>query len=365
MNNPQQHSRLLDLSTDILARIVELVVGAQVLHVKLKRDPDHELYCSQREKCWVSRAQGFYLTPCVAQVSEQQAWEDFQSSHHPHSVPQGDSAKYHVPAPHTRHLTCGSHHGLDCTDPAPPSPFSLFYVCSRLTREAVRIFWTTNTFSIRSWPTFTVFLKSISEKSKAAIRAIDLDVDFHYELYDPFEPDDSFYNEQVDLIDPRDLQSISGLDSLNLSICSTMMTKLGFRWMNWPRGHKLRKCFVRDVLHLEALNISQLRVIVYDDDDNEYFCVENGVERDFCVDVWPFRRLERKEKQELAKELYEILKSEKRQVLVERDLRILETENLLRDLKAAQKRDWKAQRLDIQERMRTTVSSKSDACSSC
>lgn len=148
-----------------------------------------------------------------------------------------------------------------------------------------------------------MFLKSISEKSKAAIRAIDLDVDFHYELHDSFEPDDSFYNEQVDLI-------------------------------------------------------------VYDDDDNEYFCVENGVERDFCVDVWPFRRLERKEKQELAKELYEILKSEKRQVLVGRDLRILETENLLRDLKAAQKRDWKAQRLDIQERLRTTVSSKSDACSS-
>ena len=80
MNNFQQHSRLLDLPTEILARIVEPVIGGQVLHVKLKRDPDHELYCSQREKCWVSRAQGFYLTPCVAQVSEQQAWEDFQSS---------------------------------------------------------------------------------------------------------------------------------------------------------------------------------------------------------------------------------------------------------------------------------------------
>ncbi|KAI4107281.1 MAG: hypothetical protein LQ339_002679 [Xanthoria mediterranea] len=352
MNNVKQHSRLLDLSNEILARIVELVIGGQVLHVRLKRDPDHGLYCWLGKKCWLSRAQGFYLTPCEAQVSEQQAWEDFQSIHHPHSVPQGDSGKYHVPAPHTRHLTCGSHHGLDCTDHATPSPFSLFYVCSQLTREAVRIFWTTNTFSIRSWPTFTVFLKSISEKSKAAIRTIDLDVDFHYEVTDPFKPDDSFYNEQVDLIDPRDLRSVSGLDSLNLSICGTMMTKLGCRRMHWRRYHKLHKCFVRDVLRLEALNISQLRVIVYDDDENEDLCVYDDVVDRVSGDVWPFRRLTRKEKQEIAKVIHETLKSEKRQVLVQRDLQIRETENLLRDLKAAQERDREAQGLEIQEQVR-------------
>ncbi len=140
-----------------------------------------------------------------------------------------------------------------------------------------------------------MFLKSISESSKAAIRAIDLDVDFHYEVYDPVEPDDSFYNElyneQVDLIDPRDLQSVSALDSLNLSICGTMMTRLGFRKMNWRRHHKLHECFVRDVLRLEALNISQLRVVVYDDDENEDLRVYDDVVEGVSVDVWPFRRL--------------------------------------------------------------------------
>lgn len=349
MDSLQQHSRLLGLPTEILKRIVELVVGGQVLHVKLKRDGYHGCHCWKYEECPRLRGRGFYVTPCVAQVSEQQAWEEFQPIL-PHSVPRGDKAEYYVPEPCLRHRECESYQQLDCTDLAALSPFSIFYVCSRLTAEAFHIFWASNTFSISSWPIFTEFLKSISERSKRTIRAIDLDVKFYHETTDPFEPVDSFHHGEIDLIDLMDLKSLSGLDSLNLSICSTMMAQLGFQAMRWGESLNLRKCFVRDVLRLEALNIKRLNIVVYDD-----------IEDDLCIDFWPYRRRTRKEKQELAKEIHEILTSDKRHVLVERDLRILETRKLLRVMEDTLERDWEAQSLEIQERMRRTMLSGGDA----
>ena len=311
MKSLEQNSRLLGLPTEILKRIVEFAIGGQVLHVILKRDAYHK-GCRRYETC-PNRRHGFYITLCAARISEQQAWEEFHSVL-PHSVPRGDRAAFHEPRPLIRHQDCDSYMGVDCSEIPAVSSFSIFYVCNRLTKEAFHVFWATNTFSINSWPIFTEFLKSISKKSKHTIRAIDLDVNIHCEITGPFDPVEGFHDEEIDLVVPSDLECLSSLDSLNPSICSNMMTKLGFSrdLKLWRKPTlNLRACFVRDVLRLEALDIKQLNIIVYDDFEDYQ-----------CSDLWPYWRRTRKVKQELAKEVYAILTSDKRREMLGRDLRI-------------------------------------------
>ncbi|KAI4266238.1 MAG: hypothetical protein L6R38_008866 [Xanthoria sp. 2 TBL-2021] len=349
MDSLQQRSRLLGLPTEILKRIVELVVGGQVLHVNLKRDAYHVCHCWKYEECPRLRGPGFYITPCVAQVSEQQAWEEFQPIL-PHSVPRGDKAEYYVPKPCIRHRECESYQELDCNDLPAISPFSIFYVCSQLTREAFHIFWATNTFSISSWPTFVELLKSISERSKRTIRTIDLDVKFHHEINDNIDTIDGLYDDEIDIIDPVDLKALSNLDSLHLSVCSMMLTRLGFKSAAMSKDLNLRKTFARDVLRLQMPNFKRLNIIVYDD-------VEDYV----CIDLWPYNRPTRKRKQELAKLVHEILTDDNRQVLSELDLRIHETEKLLQDLKDTQTWKYHAQHRKIYEKKKTITSTGADA----
>ncbi len=318
MSYRQLHSRLLGLPAEILQRIVKMVIGGQVLHVYLKGES------------------GFYLTPCVAHIFEQQAWEDFQQDF-ASSIPKEDETKYHVPKPRKRHRECRSHQKLHYQNLDELSPirqnFSIFSVCTKLSSEAFYIFWTTNTFSIRHWSFFNEFLKRISDNSKRTIRSIDLDVTFDHEPMEPFEPEACFHNEEIDIIDPNDLNTLSDLDSLNLSISSTLMTKLGFRQQIWEKNLNLRDTFVRDVLRLEALDIKRLNVAVYDD----------VVKDEFNDDMWPWARRTRKEKQALAKEIYMILTSENRHVMAREYLRIYETTKLLQDLEVSHVQRWEAQ----------------------
>ncbi|KAL8993263.1 MAG: hypothetical protein Q9169_006475 [Polycauliona sp. 2 TL-2023] len=352
MDVVKQDSRLLSLPTEIITQIIELAIGEQVLHVNLKRDADHGWRCFSDE-CPVFQGSGIYMTRCVAQTTERQAWEDFQTKTS-HSVPKKDKAEYYVSKPSKRHEKCEYYQELDCRQPqsVPPPILSLFFVCRRLSIEAFPIFWATNTFSVGSWPIFVEFLKTISARSKRAIRAIDLDVIFHHDTLDPFDPVDTFHNEDIDVVDLDDLERLSDLETFNLSISSTMFTKLGFRRKRrLQRPPNLRKTFGRDVMRLEVLNIKKLNVIVYDD-------VKDG----FMNDWWPWRRLTRIEKQKLAGKIYRILTHDaRRQVLTGRDRQIREAKKFVRVLEDTQEREWKEQGLELEEPSGTHLALGDDA----
>ncbi|KAL8662981.1 MAG: hypothetical protein Q9168_008168 [Polycauliona sp. 1 TL-2023] len=303
-----QSSRLVSLPTEILKRIVELAIGGQILHVSLKHEAKHEQRC-WKDDCPEFKGPGFYISPCVARISEEQAWEDFQKTKSSHDRPQGPNAEYYVPKPCIRHAEC------------------------------------------KFWPTFAEFLRSISERSKRTIRNIDLDVIFHHEPKDPFDPVKSFYNEDIDIIDLDDLMALSDLEHLNLSVSSSMMTPLGFQssaeewWYNEPLN--LHETFGRDALRIRSLNIKRLNVVVYDDVEDEHY-----------EEKWPWFRRFRSENQELADDIHYMLTNhESRQVLSARDLQLHEARKLIRDVGVTQTRELAADSREVHQRKTATVAS--------
>ncbi|KAL8827444.1 MAG: hypothetical protein Q9170_007010 [Blastenia crenularia] len=323
-----QASRLLSMPQEIIDLIMDYVIGHQVLHVDKKGviQEDHVDMCERDQYLCTARlgpAPPFLMSICAADISEDEAWSDFQFGYR--TVPEKDNEVYYVADGPQRHDRCRrwENDRVDCTKWSALSPYaerlSILHVCSRLSPLAFHTFWTTNTFSFGDVTSFEALLLWLNDTQKAAIRRVNLN--FHI-------PPKSME------FDPCQIVKLRSLDMLRLCLHTSVF---GFV-PNSADGNisvdqlDLRKQPGYAVLRLEVLNVNSLKVIIY---DHESEFSRRGAGR-FNLD----------EKRQLARAVHSIIMAPEadREVLAREDRQIFELEELIKGLRFAQDVRWQMQR---------------------
>ncbi|KAI4236989.1 MAG: hypothetical protein LQ352_007968 [Teloschistes flavicans] len=349
----EQKSKLLSLSDEILCRIMSYVLGGPVLHIDhAERVQAEHGPCQHGGLCQLGQGPEFYIHPCRATMSESEAYTEFCDLPSSLSTDEHDLEVYYVPDAQLRHSNCQpwdhaawtfETQDFDCSDRAilepDQHPMTAFKICRALYKIAFEHFWTKTTFSFGDSTHFEKFISRLVPKQRQLIRSLNITLPF-FGLTTPFEIDER--RRERALFDLDALVDMDRLENVNLALHGSWFAdKSGpfkfYQRNRWIGDVDIRKTAAAEILQLEVVDIKKVNVIVFDNErETEPTTVPNQFEHRYTL----------REKKELAKFVRNILHSSKadRQILRERQRRILEAENLVRGLKFSQQVDWQVQR---------------------